>query len=256
MNLLSWRRRRAFVSSVLAGLLGLCIACTEERPQASSTPPETRNDGTELAALWLARHNDLTARLAQQPVELLFVGDSITHYWQPSPYWERDGGDVWEAYYGQRQAFNLGVAGDTTVHLQWRLENSGLHRISPKLVVVNIGTNNHAVHSLAESVRGVQSIVRTLLHELPRAKVLLLAVFPRGETAEDAGRRFVAELNRRSSPVADGDRVHFLDIGNAFLAADGTLSAEIMPDFLHLTEKGYAIWARAMEPKIRELLGE
>ncbi|MEM7357268.1 MAG: GDSL-type esterase/lipase family protein, partial [Acidobacteriota bacterium] len=169
----------------------------------------------------------------------------------------RHGGEIWQDYYGQRNAFNLGVAGDTTVHVLWRLQNSDLGRLaSPKVAVVNIGTNNGGVHSVEETVLGIQEIVETLRQELPQAKVLLLAIFPRGETADDPGRKFNAEVSRRSAQIADGETVHFLDIGSGFLAEDGTISAEVMPDFLHLTEKGYAIWARGMEPKLKELLGE
>jgi lysophospholipase L1-like esterase len=52
----------------------------------------------------------------------------------------------------------------------------------------------------------------------------------------------------------DGKNIHFLDIGDKFLQADGSLSKDIMPDYLHLSVAGYQIWADAIGPKLADLM--
>jgi lysophospholipase L1-like esterase len=99
-------------------------------------------------------------------------------------------------------------------------------------------------------------ILELIQDRKPDAKVLLLGVFPRDEKPDAVKRQINVGINERIAKMADGERVHFLDVSEKFLAADGTLLKEIMPDFLHPKEKGYRIWAEAMEPKIKELLGE
>ena len=121
-----------------------------------------------------------------------------------------------------------------------------------------IGTNNarHGDFTPAQIADGIRAILAKLAEKTPDAKVLLLAVFPRGATPDDSMRKKCAEVNALLPALADGKRVHFLDINSAFLKPDGTLAKDIMPDLLHPNANGYERWAAAMEPKLRELLGE
>ncbi|MDP7204339.1 MAG: GDSL-type esterase/lipase family protein, partial [Pirellulaceae bacterium] len=92
--------------------------------------------------------------------------------------------------------------------------------------------------------------------KLPETKVLLLAVFPRGTDKNDKRRQVNEKANAIFKKLADGTHVHYLDIGPKFLEDDGTLTREIMPDLLHLSEKGYTIWAKSIEPSLKKLMGE
>jgi len=123
--------------------------------------------------------------------------------------------------------------------------------------VLMIGTNNsNGKDNTAEEIAdGIKAIVKKLRDKLPQTKILLLAVFPRGEKP-NTQREKNARASELASQLADGKMVHYLDIGPKFLEPDETLSREIMPDLLHLSPKGYAIWAEAIEPKVKELLGE
>jgi len=64
------------------------------------------------------------------------------------------------------------------------------------------------------------------------------------------------QVNQTIQKLDDGDHVRYLDIGHRFLERDGSLSREIMPDFLHLTPKGYEIWAASIEGTLAEMMGE
>ncbi len=192
----------------------------------------------------------MNARAKQGHVDLIMIGDSITHGWEGA------GKDVWNKYYGKRHALNLGIGGDQTQHVLWRLDHGNIDGISPKLAVLMIGTNNSGSNSPEQIAEGVRAIVDKLRAKLPQTKVLVLAIFPRGPDNHDPLRQVNAKANRIISKLADGRTVFYLDIGPKFLQADGTLSHEIMPDLLHPNAKGYEIWAEAIEPTVAKLMGE
>ncbi len=201
-------------------------------------------------AAWMARHAKMNARVAQGNVDLLIIGDSITHGWEGS------GKQVWEKFYTPRNAVNLGIGGDRTQHVLWRLQHGNIKGISPKLAVLMIGTNNAGDNTPEEIAEGIKAIVDLLRAKLPETKVLILAIFPRGPNNADPLRQVNQKTNAIVAKLADGKMVHFLDINRVFLEPDGTLSREIMPDLLHPREKGYGLWAKAMEPTVARLMGE
>lgn len=182
--------------------------------------------------------------------EVVFVGDSITRRW------ETDGKAVWDKYYAPRKALNLGIGGDRTQNVLWRLEHGQLDTLKPKVVVLMIGTNNsnREDHSPGEILEGVTVIVHGLRQRLPDAKILLLGIFPRGTTFS-AQRGKLLQVNQALAKLDDGQKVFFLDIGAEFIEADGGISKAVMPDALHLSSRGYELWAAAMEPKLAQLLG-
>jgi lysophospholipase L1-like esterase len=199
---------------------------------------------------WMDRHEAMNARVKQGNVDLIFIGDSITHGW------EGTGKTVWQKFYANRNAANLGISGDSTQHVLWRLDNGNIDGISPKLAVVMIGTNNASGNTPEQIVAGIKAIVERLRTKLPETKVLLLAIFPRGPNNDDPRRQAVMKVNELLPQLADGRMVYYLDLGPMFVAADGTLTKEIMPDLLHPSRKGYEIWAEAIETRVATLLGE
>jgi len=204
--------------------------------------------------VWLPRHQrkldekrDLLA--AGTPPELVFIGDSITEYWEGA------GREIWQRHYAKFHALNLGFAGDRTENVLWRLQHGEIDGLAPKVAVVMVGTNNAGFraedpHAIAS---GIRRIVDEIHRRMPATRVLLLGIFPRGEKADDFLRGINERVNRL---VAGWSDVQFLDIGAAFINPDGTLSKDVMPDLLHPSEKGYAIWQRAMEPTLHKLLQE
>ena len=203
-------------------------------------------------AWWMPRHEAKLKRMREGNVDLLMIGDSITHGW------EIGGKDTWAEYYGDRNAANIGFSGDRTEHVLWRLQHGEVEGIAPKLAVIMIGTNNtgHRQDPAADTALGIQHIIDELQTRLPETKILLLAIFPRGETLDDPLRKLNTAINERIAKFADNRRVFFLDINPHFLEDDGTLPRTIMADLLHPGPGGYKIWAEAMEPTIAKLLGE
>ncbi|HEX8913244.1 MAG TPA: GDSL-type esterase/lipase family protein [Humisphaera sp.] len=200
---------------------------------------------------FLARHEgflkDLKAK--EGKVDLLLVGDSITDGW-------RGGGkDAIKGWTDKMSVYNIGIGGDRTQHVIWRLDNGEVEGISPKVAMLMIGTNNLGGNTNDEIVAGITKIVQQLNTKLPNTKVLLLGIFPRAEKADAPQRARIKEINEKIAKLDDGGKkVKYLDIGQKFLAADGTLTKDIMPDALHPNAKGYQIWAEAVTPTIQELM--
>lgn len=199
---------------------------------------------------WQTRHKEKLEQVNAAQVDLLMVGDSITHYW------ENAGRPVWHEYYQHRNAFNIGFSGDRTENVLWRLQDGAVDGIAPKLAVVMIGTNNTGVRMepIAHTVEGVSAIVGELRERLPDTKILLLAIFPRHVLADDEMRVHNDQINALIADLAINERVFFLDINDLFLVDRDALNTGLMPDFLHPNEAGYRVWAEAMEPTIVELL--
>jgi lysophospholipase L1-like esterase len=224
----------------------------EPRPEAVTPSPRTD-------AGWVQRNEAFNARAKRGAemgdIRVVFVGDSITEGWQGA------GKKVWEEKFAPLGAVNFGIGGDRTQHVLWRVQNGNLEGLakpaagkSPELLVLMIGTNNMASDPAAEIAHGVRAVVGAVRQKLPEARVLVLGIFPRGQSAMDRVRSKIADANRSIANIADGETVVFLDIGERFLEEDGSISPEVMPDFLHLSEKGYWIWGEAIEGKVKEMI--
>lgn len=245
------RRMKTFISPFFRALvLGVLLSAGSVRAENTATIPAPREPN------WVKRHEGFVeeAKLKKDKVDLLFLGDSITDGWRGR------GKMVWEKFYAPRNALNLGIGGDRTQHVLWRLQNGEVDGLKPKAVVLLIGINNTpnekdgtSRNTAPEIVEGITTVVKEIQTRMPKAKVLLLAVFPYKQKG-DPMRDKVAEINKGISKLGKNKRVTFLDINQKFLEPDGTLSTEIMPDLLHPNEKGYQIWADAMEPTLKKLL--
>ena len=207
--------------------------------------PNTRGD----ESWWRERDQAKKAIVKEGDIDLAFIGDSITQGW------EGNGKSVWNKYYTDRKPLNLGFGGDRTEHVIWRLNKGQFDNIQPKVAVVMIGTNNtgHKMQAPAETAAGVERILEIIKEKSPETKVLLLGVFPRGRTPHDAGRITNQGINQIIRRFHDGNRVHYMDVGNVFLDENQNLPASIMPDALHLNAKGYQLWAEAIEDKLNTL---
>lgn len=217
-------------------------------PQAPDVPAQKFGPDGKVNAGFLAAHERFVKIAQEGKAQLVFLGDSITAGWGSKK-------DIWDKAFGQYTPANFGIGGDRTQHVLWRIQNGELDGIKPKAAVLMIGTNNVATDTAEGIAKGVALIVETIRAKQPQAKILLLAVFPRGEKASpNPGRDKLKQVNAIIAKLDDAKNVHFLDIGDKFLQPDGSLTKEIMPDFLHLSAAGYQIWADAISPKLAELM--
>ncbi len=207
--------------------------------------PATRSN----PANWMSRHEKFVAQAKRGDIDILFMGDSITDNWRSK------GSNVWSQDYAPRHAANFGIGGDRTQHVLWRIENGELDGIHPRVTVLMIGTNNSKSDSADDIARAIGMILDVIHSKIPDTKILLLAVFPRNRPTDTPEMlETIREVNQKIAGYDNGGSVRFLDIGSKFLDPDGKVPADIMADYLHPTEKGYKIWAAAMDPTLDEMM--
>jgi lysophospholipase L1-like esterase len=214
---------------------------------------------------WRERFDAKQTEMHEHHPALVFYGDSITQDWErhgPPPWMEFI--PVWQRFYGDRNAVNLGFSGDTTANLLWRIDHGEATDIAPKVAVVLIGANNlgYLHWSTDDTVMGVDAIVSELRHRLPATKLLLLGILP-SERSDWATETTLAVNRRLAQEYPQGGAVTFLDVGHVFMR-NGKLDRDLFVDPkntppeapLHPTAQGQALMATAMEPTLAALLGD
>jgi lysophospholipase L1-like esterase len=214
---------------------------------------------------WRDRHLEKLEELRRIRPALIFLGDSITQDWEyngPEPWFQFL--PVWQRFYGDRAAVNLGFKGDTTANLLWRIQNGEVDGIAPKVAVILIGANNLGrLHwPAADTVLGIDTIIADLRRRLPATRILLLGVLP----SERSGwvNETTATINQAlAAKYAHDPVVTFMDAGHV-LMKDGRLDRDLYYDSkltppdpsLHPNPQGQALMAAAMEPVLARLLGD
>ena len=268
--------------------LSLLMPCLSAQEKAADNPAAQKLNRD------IPRHKEFLKRIEQSKGvgDVIFLGDSITHGWE--------GQKAWQEHFGSFKPVNLGISGDQTGHVLWRItEGHELDQLEPKAAVIMIGTNNTGGHTAEQIAGGIKAIVEELKRQKPHIKVLVLGVFPRGSSS-DAERSLdqitegvrpineelknekpdikrlnaavrnlekqrgtipapklnkkVIEINAIIAKLDDGKTVFYKDIGKEFLDQNGGLPGEIMPDYLHLSARGYDIWGKAIKADIEKLV--
>ncbi|HVK14160.1 MAG TPA: GDSL-type esterase/lipase family protein [Gemmataceae bacterium] len=274
----------------------LSAGCVLALSLSSLSAQDADNPAVKKLNRDIPRHKEFLKRIEQSKGagDVVFLGDSITHGW------ELDGKKAWQDHFSAFRPVNLGIGGDQTGHVLWRItDGHELDHLKPKAAVIMIGTNNTGSHSAGQIAGGIKAIVEELKRQKPDIKVLVLGVFPRGN-GNDAVRsveeiaaavkpineelkkekpdvkrlndalgalarnrgtipadklnKKIGEINAIIAKLDDGKTVFFKDIGKEFLDPTGGLSGEIMPDYLHLSPKGYDLWGKAIKADIEKLL--
>lgn len=257
-----------------SGLYGPVTVAPVAHPEACPTPlspAAQKNRSWAGDEFWDRRHDAILKEIARGPKEYdcVFVGDSITHNWtgwgeaadcsaatnawriQRVKFAPAPGLPVWREMAKGRRLLNLGLAGDNTANVLWRLRNGELDGYTTGLFVVMIGTNN-ADHQHPDGVAaGVRAILDEIAERHPEARIVLHPIFPKGPRADSPERLARERTNRILKTFADGQQVIWVDFNDRFLDADGNLPPDVFPDCLHPLEKGYLLWREALEPFLR-----
>lgn len=211
---------------------------------------------------WDARHAEIMAIKDTLKPEIVLIGDSITHMWGGPPEEKSGRGnrglEAWKSVFGDRPVLNLGYGWDRTQNVLKRIELGELDGLSPKAIVIHIGTNNLAgtknarENTPAEIAEAIGVIVDKVQAKCPKAKIIVMKVFPRGEKPDNAYRAKINAINAGLSALEGNAGVVVIDLTSKFTNADGTISREVMSDFLHPAAKGYMIWADALRAVLPE----
>ena len=235
--------------------------------KAATTAQARQNPNAAKKTGWHKHWDNKRKQLAKQKndIQIVFIGDSITHFWnrKPNPDGPKPrlyGGDAtYNKYFSNYRLLNLGYSGDRTNHTLWMVNQSGfMDNIKPKLVVVMIGTNNfggrNPMADAPATAAAIKLIVESILAKQPDTKVLLFGIFPRGAKAKNGFRTKIKQTNDIICKLANDKNVFYCDITDKLLEKDGSLSAEVMPDYLHPADKGYEVWAQAIMPYVKRFV--
>lgn len=212
---------------------------------------------------WYARHAEVLALQQQLDPQVVLIGDSITHFWAGPPAASIiRGAESFKETFGELRVLNLGFGWDRTQNVLWRLANGEMEGLTPKLIVLHIGTNNTSTTPNArantpeEIVEGIAAICRQLTKKAPEARIILMDVFPREAKPDHPRRKVIRETNRLLAAAELPYQVIRLDIADQLTAPDGTITRRLMGDFCHPTAEGYRIWGKALQPLIRAYVPE
>ena len=237
-----------------AALLGLLVATASGEPARAGDivpcaqfthdgPPQPMARGDQRG---LERLEWINQAVKTAPHSALFLGDSLTEHWDTTS---------WERSLAPRGVLNAGISGDFTDHILWRLEHGNLAGPPPKAVILLIGTNDLAAHRSPDlTAEGIRANLVLLRKRLPEARILLLGLLPREQSPGAPLRRAAAEVNRLIRDCADGEHIVYAEIGDVLLDSDGRLSVTVSPDWLHFSERGYALLASRLEPVLDRVL--
>ncbi len=235
-----------------AGLaLALCLSAQAQDKKDTKENPAAK----PVKSFNQARHMQFLKIVEKGEGDVIFLGDSITQGWEGQK-------KTWTEAFGAFKPVNLGISGEQTTHVLWRLtEGKEIEPLKPKLAVIMIGTNNTGGHSAEQIAGGIKAIIDELHKQKPEMKVLLLGVFPRASAPKDVTVVAADKLNPKIKAIndiiakfADDKKVFYKDIGPKFLNAEGGLDRKVMPDLLHLSAEGYKIWGEAIKEDIAKLV--
>jgi (4-O-methyl)-D-glucuronate---lignin esterase len=222
-------------------------------PAGPADQPAARNDD----ATWVAKHRELIEKAKRGNIDLYFEGDSITRRWEATHK------ENWERNFAGWRAADFGAGGDRTQNVLYRLENGELDGVNPKVVVLLLGTNNVGFEPfkgsdealVADVTRGVKACLDVIRQKAPKAKILLLGITPRNTDGTTALMPTINKINERLARLGDNKRIKYLNINDKLADKDGQLYEGMTEDGLHLTDKGYQVWADAMRPVLIKWLG-
>jgi lysophospholipase L1-like esterase len=223
-------------------------------PRTPSTlVPVTQNRDWRIYD-WASRHKACVALMKQRKADIVMLGDSITHFWGGDPVGgRRTAPEEWDRFFAGHRVVNLGYGWDRTENVLWRITHGEFERVDPKVVVVMIGTNNMDLNTPDEIAAGITAICAELHRRAPATHILLLGIFPRGPKPDDM-RTKIEAVNTRIAKLDGANGVTYLDIASAFLEPDGSISKDVMYDYLHPSAVGYTRWTAAMKPTLDRLL--
>jgi lysophospholipase L1-like esterase len=246
------RHLRRIHWKLLAPALWVSVAVAEIAPMERADP------NSRLA------HVQLVEKARRGGIDLYFLGDSITRRWGTSDPQYREMYANWRTNFFGWNAGNFGWGGDTVQNVLWRVRHGELEDVHPRVIVLLAGTNNLGGANAAEQgdalveevTGGIQAILDTIREKAPGATVILTGIFPRND-----GRRgttlipTIRRINLRLAKMADAKRIRWVDLSERLADPAGKLVEGVTVDGLHLSLKGYQLWADALKPHLRELLG-
>jgi len=200
---------------------------------------------------WLKLHEAhvKTAQESKGPIDVLLVGDSITIQW----------GESWKKLFPNYKAVNIGIGGDKTQNVLWRLDHGSVEGLQPKAIMLMIGNNNMFFTpetGVEAAAKGIEMCAKNLREKFPNASLVVAKILP----AHAPGVRFYEDIKLTNAALdtlkLEADpKVRVLDLWSDFTNADGTQKKDLFTaDNIHLSPSGYAVYAAKLKPLLEAML--
>jgi len=199
---------------------------------------------------WMNQHEDINQIVQKTPkTDLIFLGNSITqNIGGPGRKVGSPASEIWEEYFGSWTYLNMGISGDRTQNILWRIDNGNLDGLKPRFIVLMIGTNNIVDDTADDIALGIKTIVKRINTKTPDTKILLMSII-RGESNSDLLRQKANQVNRIISKLDVDRNVTYVDLSGIFYNPDGSPVYNLLrTDHVHFTEEGYRAWAKVLQP--------
>ena len=250
-----------FISVGLASLLAAAERDANEEADGQQSRARADQPVPQSNPLFALAHRDLLKKAKSGVIDVYFVGDSITRRWHGNDYPSFQAN--WNKNFFGWNAANFGWGGDRTENVLWRLEHGELDGVNPKVIVLLIGTNNVGEAPpegndgalIDDVVNGIKAILGVVQQQAPNAKIVLMGITPRNANGDTAVMPTISRINDRIAKFADGAKIKYLNINEKLADREGRLYDGVTEDGLHLSTKGYQIWADALKPIFTEWLG-
>lgn len=180
-------------------------------------------------------------------IDVLWIGDSLTDHWRSEGRW------IWAREFGHLRTLNFGVAGDRIQNVLWRITHGEIDQIRPKVIVLEVGTNNLNRNNDSEIVSALTIVTKQIHSLLPDSKLILMGILPRGSHIDDPINLRIASINTQLLAFSISNHADFLDFGDKLTDTQGNLE-RALPGGVHLSEEGYSIWAHEIAPLFKTLL--
>lgn len=238
------------------------LAAADVPPTTAQTSLQTNTNTALVPVTWLERdsynwnerHAQVLAEQKSIDPQIVMIGDSITHFWGGPPISrQQNGPKAWAATFGDHRVMNIGFGWDRTQNVLWRLDHGEMDGTHPKVVVINIGSNNLTgtrnarANTPAEIAEAIMTICDRVHKKSPESRIIVMGVLPRGFKPDDYYRTNITALNKLlAAQLTSKPLISFLDISEQIVARDAEMSRDLMPDGVHPSETGYAIWGKAL----------
>lgn len=240
-------KKKIFITSfiILSFVLNLFLIISNDYPARiynkfflKASPPKN------YPTYWMDRNNTFNNELIN-PESIVFVGDSHIQLFET------------ESYFPNSKTINRGILGDDIIGLTNRIESILLK--NPKLIVLEIGTNDLKDHSSSEIFELYKKLLTTI--QLKKTKVIVTALFPLAEnnylTLRERQLQKCNNLNLKIKEINDlllnyckVKNIKFVNINPEFFNNKSGLAHFLNNDGLHLNKKGYQLWASALSKEI------
>lgn len=217
----------------------------DENPTRDQFPPLRVDEKS-----WRIKFETYNELAQRGGFEVLFIGDSITEFFQ-----KKSGKKVWDEKIAPLNAANIGISGDGTAHVLWRLEHGNIEgALSPRVIVMMLGTNNpkYGINDPKITAEDIKMILKKLRQRFPDAHILLYGIFPRGEKPNE--HRKINDAVNAIIATYESSNIHYININDRLMNEDGSVDKTVMPDYLHPAERGYEIWTECLVPEIQKYL--